>query len=263
MNLLGSRSISLLARWMLAIIPPLAMPVTAGYAQSVTVFAAASLKDALDEIDGAYQKRSGQKAVISYAASSALAKQLESGAPADIFVSADLDWMDYLDKRKLVKSASRRNLLRNELVIVAPADSKVALTVGRKFPLAAQLGNGRLAMGDPDHVPAGRYAKAALEALEVWPSVADKIARAENVRSALLFVSRGEAPLGIVYRTDAAADKRVRIVGVFPPNSHPPIVYPAALLTGGRSADAAQRYFEFMTSSEALAIFRKHGFVPY
>ena len=232
-------------------------------AQNVTLFAAASLKDALDEIDGTYRKRGGPKAVISYASSSALAKQVENGAPADLFISADLDWMDYLDKRNLLKPGSRANLLRNEIVLIAPADSKVSLKVAPKFPLAAQLGNGRLAMGDPDHVPAGKYGKAALEALEVWPSVADKIARAENVRAALLFVSRGEAPLGIVYRTDAAADKKVRIVAVFPATSHPPIVYPVALLAGGRSGPAAEPYLSFLKSPEALTIFRKHGFVPY
>jgi molybdate transport system substrate-binding protein len=247
---------------MLMLIAGLFVPPT-GYAQGVTVFAAASLKDALDEIDGMNQKRGGPKVVISYAASSALAKQVESGAPADLFISADLDWMDYLEKRNLIKAGSRTNLLRNEIVLIAPADSKVSLTVGPKFPLAAQLGNGRLAMGDPDHVPAGKYGKAALEALEVWPSVADKIARAENVRSALVFVSRGEAPLGIVYRTDAAADKKVRIVGVFPASSHPPIVYPAALLAAGRNPAAAEQYFSLLKSPDALSIFRKHGFIPY
>jgi molybdate transport system substrate-binding protein len=240
-----------------------AFPAMSTHAQNVTVFAAASLKDALDEIDGAYQKGAQQKAVISYASSSALAKQVENGAPAHLFISADLDWMDYLEKRKLLDAASRTNLLRNELVLVAPADSKISLTVAPKFPLGSALGNGRLAMGDPDHVPAGKYAKAALETLGVWPSVADKIARAENVRSALLFVSRGEAPLGIVYRTDAVADKRVRIAGVFPENSHPPIIYPAAILASGRNNAGAGQYFSFMRSPEALAIFRKHGFVPF
>jgi molybdate transport system substrate-binding protein len=258
-----SRSSALLAGWILAIVLGLCSPLTAAYAQTVTVFAAASLKDALDEIDGINQKRGGLKAVISYASSSALAKQVENGAPADLFISADLDWMDYLAKRNLIKADSRTNLLRNEIVLIAPADSKASITIGPKFPLAAQLGTGRLAMGDPDHVPAGRYGKAALEALEVWPSVADKIARAENVRAALLFVSRGEAPFGIVYRTDAAADKKVRIVGAFPANSHPPIVYPAAMLAGGRNAAAAEQYFSLLKSSEALGVFRKHGFVPY
>ena len=248
---------------LLLVVAALLYGVPSALAQNVTVFAAASLKDALDEIDAGNQKRGGPKAVISYAASSALAKQVESGAPADIFISADLDWMDYLEKRALIKAASRVNLLRNELVLVAPADSKTSIKIGPKFPLAEQLGNGRLAMGDPDHVPAGKYGKDALEALGVWASVQDKVARAENVRAALLFVSRGEAPFGIVYRTDAAADKKVRIVGAFPADSHAPIVYPAALLTGGRSGAAAEQYFTSLKSSEALAIFKKHGFVPY
>ncbi len=231
-------------------------------AQNLTVLAAASLKNALDEIDAEYQKRGGEKAAISYAASSALAKQIGSGAPADIFISADIPWMDYVEKHNQVKAGSRTNLLRNEIVLIAPAGSKASFVIGPRFPLAKLLGDGRLAVGDPDHVPAGRYAKAALESLEVWPSVADKLARAENVRAALNFVSRGEAPFGIVYRTDAAADKNVRIVGAFPANSHPPIVYPAALLAGGKSP-AAEKYFAFLKSPEATGIFKKHGFVPY
>ena len=187
---------------------------------------------------------------------------MESGAPADIFISADLDWMDYVEKRSLVKAGTRTNLLRNEIVLIAPADSKAFFDIGPKFPLAKLLGDGRLAMGDPDHVPAGKYGKAALEALEVWPSVANRIARAENVRAALNFVARGEAPFGVVYRTDAAAEKNVRIVGAFPGNTHPPIVYPAALLSGGKSP-GAEKYFQFLKSTAAQAIFRKHGFVPY
>ena len=231
-------------------------------AQNVTVFAAASLKEALDEIDGIQQKRTGQKAAISYAGSSALARQIESGAPADIFISADLDWMDYIDKRNLVKPKSRVNLLRNELVLIAPADSKASLTIAPNFPLAAQLGDRRLAMADPDSVPAGKYGKAALKHLGVWPAVSNKVARAENVRAALLFVARGETPFGIVYRTDAAAEKNVRIVGGFPADSHPAIVYPAALLTTGRSP-AADQYFSMLKSAEAMNVFRKHGFIPY
>ena len=238
------------------------MGATLAQAQNVTVFAAASLKNALDEIDARYQARGGDKAAISYASSSALAKQVESGAPADIFISADLDWMDHVEKRSLIKAGTRTNLLRNEIVLIAPADSKASFTIGPKFPLAKLLGDGRLAMGDPDHVPAGKYGKAALEALEVWSSVANRIARAENVRAALNFVARGEAPFGVVYRTDAAAEKNVRIAGAFPGNTHPPIVYPAALLSGGKSP-AADRYFQFVKSTEAQSIFRKHGFVPY
>jgi molybdate transport system substrate-binding protein len=236
------------------------MPVA--YAQNTTILAAASLKEALDEVDATYQKRGGEKAAISYAASSALAKQVESGAPADIFISADLDWMDYLEKRNLLKQGTRVNLLRNQIVLIAPADSKAEITIGPKFPLAQALGGGRLAMADPDSVPAGKYGRAALEKLEVWPSVADKVARGENVRAALNFVSRGESPFGIVYRTDAAADRKVRIVGAFPADSHPAIIYPAALLSGGKSP-AAEKFFAFLKTPEAAAIFRKHGFVPY
>lgn len=231
-------------------------------AQNVTMFAAASVKDALDEIDAQNQARGGAKAAISYASSSALAKQIESGAPADIFISADLDWMDYVEKRKLVKAGTRTNLLRNEIVLIAPADSKASFRIGPKFPLAKLLGDGRLAMADPDSVPAGKYGKAALETLEVWSTVAGRVARAENVRAALAFVSRGEAPFGIVYRTDASADRKVRIVGAFPANSHPPIVYPAGMLVEGKSP-AAEKYFQFIKSAEAQAIFRKHGFVPF
>ncbi|HYC48860.1 MAG TPA: molybdate ABC transporter substrate-binding protein [Burkholderiales bacterium] len=230
--------------------------------QGVTVFAAASLKNALDDIDAAYRRAGGPRTVASYLASSALAHQIEKGAPADVFISADLEWMDYLDKRRLLKPGSRTNLLRNELVLVAPAASKAALNVAPGFPLAIQLGDRRLAIADPDHVPAGKYAKAALQTLGVWPSVAGKLARAENARAALLFVSRGEAPFGIVYRTDAAADRNVRVVSAFPPNSHPLIVYPAALLVASRNP-AADRYFVFLTSDDAAAIFSRHGFIPY
>ena len=240
----------------------LAAIVPAAQAQNLTVFAAASLKNALDEVAARYQKQSGEKASISYASSSALAKQIESGAPADIFVSADLDWMDYVDRRNLVRAGTRVNLLRNEIVLIASAGNKASFVIGPRFPLAALLGDRRLAMADPDHVPAGKYGKAALEALEVWPSISGKIARGENVRAALNFVSRGEAPFGIVYRTDAAADRNVRIVGAFPADSHPPIVYPAAMLAGGKNP-GAQKFFMFLKSPEAANIFRKHGFVTY
>jgi molybdate transport system substrate-binding protein len=234
----------------------------AAHAQTVLVFAAASLKNALDDVDTAHRKQGGARAVVSYLASSTLARQIENGAPADVFFSADLEWMAYLDKRGLIRPQSRTNLLRNELVLVAPAQSKLSIAVEAGFPLGDQLAGGRLAIADPDHVPAGKYAKSALEALGVWPSVARRLARAENVRAALLFVSRGEAPLGVVYRTDAAADKQVRIAGVFPAGSHPPIVYPVALLAGSRSR-GAQAYFDFVRSPAAMTIFRRHGFLPY
>jgi molybdate transport system substrate-binding protein len=229
---------------------------------AVRVYAAASLKNAFDALTQRYEARGAGKVVVSYAASSALARQIEHGAPADIFVSADLDWMNYVEKRNLVRTGTRVNLVRNEIVLIASADNKASFIVGPRFPLARLLGDGRLAMADPDHVPAGKYGKAALEALEVWPSVAGKIARGENVRSALQFVSRGEAPFGIVYRTDAMADKNVRIVGAFPANSHPPIVYPGAMLAGSKNS-GTEKFFAFLKSSEAANIFRKHGFLTY
>ncbi|HYM04515.1 MAG TPA: molybdate ABC transporter substrate-binding protein, partial [Stellaceae bacterium] len=199
------------------------------HAGDVLVFAAASLKNALDDAIAAYHPGTGDAVKASYAASSALARQLENGAPADIFISADLDWMDYAEQHHLIVPSSRRDLLRNRLVLVAPASSDVEVAIVPNFPLAKLLGDGKLAIADPAGVPAGRYAKAALEKLGVWASVEGKIARAENVRTALFFVARREAPLGIVYATDAIATKDVRIVARFPEDSHPPIVYPIAL----------------------------------
>jgi molybdate transport system substrate-binding protein len=227
-------------------------------ADTVTVFAAASLKDALDENVRAYQAQSGDRIVVSYAASSALAKQIESGAPADLFISADLDWMDYLEQRRLIRTDTRRNLLRNRLVLIAPADSKASVNIAPGFPLATLLGNGRLAIANPDAVPAGKYAKASLEALRVWKDVQSKVAAAENVRAALVLVSRGEAPFGIVYKTDAAADSKVRVVGVFPENTHPPIIYPIAVTAAGKPA--AGIFLSWLGEPDAKAIFEKHGF---
>jgi molybdate transport system substrate-binding protein len=223
------------------------------------IFAAASLKDALDEVNTAYQRDKGQETATSYAASSTLAKQIEAAAPADIFISADLDWMDFLAKKNLIKPETRANLLGNELVLVAPVDTPVKLSIGPNFPLAQALGNGRLAIADPTGVPAGKYGKAALEALGVWGSIADKLAPAENVRATLLLVSRGETPLGIVYRTDAVADKGVKILGVFPENTHPPIIYPiAAVAASTNPGDAA--YIDYLRSPAARPIFEKQGF---
>lgn len=226
-------------------------------AQTLTVFAAASLKNALDEIALGYAPTA--KVVVSYAASSTLAKQIENAAPADVFISADLDWMDYLDQRKLISSRSRVNLLRNRLVIIAPADSSMALEIKPGFALTAMLGNGRLAMANPDGVPAGKYGKAALESLGVWQSVAAKVAPAENVRAALMLVSRGESPFGIVYRTDAIVDKKVKIAGEFPESSHPPIIYPAALVAASKHAQA-QAFLDYLGLAPARAIFTKYGF---
>jgi molybdate transport system substrate-binding protein len=253
----GQRSCRGVSRWTAALLLTLA---AAGVqADNVTVFAAASLKDALDEVAAQYEKAKGDKLVVSYAASSALAKQIESGAPAELFISADTDWMDYLAQRKLIDPASRVDLLRNRIALVAPADSTLKTEIVKGFPLAKLLGDGRLAMADPDAVPAGKYGKAALEALGVWASVEAKVARGENVRAALLFVSRGEAPLGIVYTTDAAADKKVRIVGIFPENTHSPIIYPVALIAG-RKGSAPTALLEYLKSPPARAIFEKYGF---
>jgi molybdate transport system substrate-binding protein len=228
-------------------------------AANLTVFAAASLKEALDDAARQFEAASGHKLSISYAGSNALAKQIESGAPADVFISADLEWMDYLDSRHLLKPGTRFNLLRNTLVLVAPAASNVSLKIAPNFALAAALGSRRLSMANPDSVPAGKYGKSALEYLGVWASVQDKVARGENVRAALAFVSRAEAPLGIVYNTDALADKGVKIVDVFPADSHPPIIYPAAL-TATSTSPAAQAFLDFLRTPAAARTWEKYGF---
>jgi molybdate transport system substrate-binding protein len=223
------------------------------------VFAAASLADSLEEVDQAFSTQHPETVVkASYAASSTLAKQIEAGARAEVFVSADGEWMDYLAQRGLLRAGTRRDLLGNALVLIAPADSAVQLKIAPGFALAAALGGGRLAMADPDSVPAGLYGKAALTRLGVWDAVAAQLAPAESVRAALAYVTRGETPLGIVYRTDAEAQKRVRVVGVFPADSHPPIRYPVALTTSA-GPDATQ-YLAFLSGSEARAIFARHGF---
>jgi molybdate transport system substrate-binding protein len=227
--------------------------------KDLVVFAAASLKNALDDVDVLYEQQRHRKVRVSYAASPALAKQIEAGAPADVFISADLDWMDYLASRKLIKPETRSNLLGNEIVLVAPVSSNVSVTVAPNFPLAQALGGGRLAMADPASVPAGKYGKAALEALGVWQTVSDKVAPAENVRAALLLVARGEATLGIVYRTDAAAEKGVKVVGTFPEATHPPIVYPVAVTADSKDADAAA-YVAFLKSGQARPAFERQGF---
>ncbi|RVH99231.1 molybdate ABC transporter substrate-binding protein [Sinorhizobium meliloti] len=228
-------------------------------AEKVTVFAAASLKNALDAINGEWLKQTGKEAIVSYAASSALAKQIEQGAPADVFISADLAWMDYLADKKLIKADTRSNLLGNRIVLVSGKSDAPAVEIEPGLDLAGLLGDGRLAMGAVDSVPAGKYGKAALEKLGLWPNVAGKVAGAESVRAALLLVSRGEAPYGIAYRTDAAADANVKVVGTFPEDSHPPIIYPVAITADSRNADAAA-YLEFVRSPEAAALFQAEGF---
>jgi molybdate transport system substrate-binding protein len=234
----------------------------AGRAQAsekVTVFAAASLKNALDGVTAAWKQETGHESVTSYAASSALAKQIESGAPADIFISADLDWMDYLAGKNLIKPGSRKNLLGNRIVLIASRDRSDPVKIEKGFDLVTLLEGGRLAMGSVNSVPAGKYGKAALEFLGVWRFVADRVAGAESVRAALLLVSRGEAPYGIVYQTDAAADKGVAVVGTFPEDSHPAIIYPIALLSESKNADAAS-LFDFIKSDRAAPFFEKQGF---
>jgi molybdate transport system substrate-binding protein len=234
-------------------------PAASAQEKSITVFAAASMKNALDEVDDLFTKQSGIKVVASFAASSALMKQIEQGAPADVFLSADIDWMDYGVKHNLIKTDTRQDLLGNRLVLIAPKDSKIAnVNIAPGFDLAALAGSGRIATGDVRAVPAGLYAKAALEKLGIWSTVESKMAMAENVRAALVLVARGEAPLGIVYETDAKIDPGVKIVGVFPEDSHPPIVYPVAM-TKGAKPDAAQ-YLAFLTTPAARAVFERYGF---
>jgi molybdate transport system substrate-binding protein len=228
-------------------------------ADSVVVFAAASLKGALDQVRDAWRADTGKSASVSYAASSALARQIESGAPADIFISADLDWMKYLSDKGLMVERSETKLLGNRLVLVAPADSKIEVRIGKGFDLAGLLGGGRLAIGDTRAVPAGKYAKAALESLGIWGSVEKRTAPAENVRAALKLVATGEAPLGIVYRTDAAAEPGVRIVGAFPEDTHPPIIYPAGLTAASTNADAAA-FLDYLRTPKAKELFEAQGF---
>jgi molybdate transport system substrate-binding protein len=225
---------------------------------ALTVFAAASLKNVMDEQGRAFRRAGGEEVRVSYAASSAIARQIEHGAPVDIFISADADWMTYVEQRRLVRAGTRRDLLTNRLVLIAPKNSTVRLAVGRNMPLVRALGNGRLAMAAPE-VPAGRYARAALTHLGVLQSIEGKVVSAENVRAALAYVSRGEAPLGIVYDTDARADPGVRIVGVFPAGSRPRIVYPAAVLAESKNP-AAGRFMAWLATPDARAIFQKHGF---
>lgn len=224
-----------------------------------TVFAAASLKNALDAVNAACAADVGSEARISYAASSALAKQIEEGAPADMFISADLDWMKYLADKKLIKPDSEVKLLGNRIVLVAPKDSPAAATIAPNFDLATLVGDGRLAMANVDSVPAGKYGKAALEKLGVWSSVSGKVAQAENVRAALKLVSTGEAPLGVVYQTDAASDPAVRIVATFPEDTHPPIVYPVGLTAASKSEDAADLE-KCLQTAKAKELFEKQGF---
>ena len=236
----------------------LAAPVVA-QAADVTVFAAASLTNVLQKAADTYKAKSGKDIALSFAASSALAKQIEASGGADMFVSADEDWMNYLDNKGLIQKTTRKDLLASHLVLIAPAGLDIRVTIGPHFDLAKIVGNGKLAIADPASVPAGKYAKASLTALGVWDSVQGHLAQAENVRVALAYVARGEAPLGIVYTTDAMAEPRVRIVGEFPDNTHAPIVYPMALTKDARPD--AQAFLDYLRSADASAIFSKAGFI--
>jgi len=236
-----------------------ALPAGAAGDAPVVVFAAASLTDALGAVGKAYETKTGKQVVFSFAASSALARQIEASSGADMFLSADSDWMDYLDDKGLIAHATRHDLLGNHLVLISPADLKVSLKIAPHFDLAGALGNGKLAIADPDSVPAGKYARSALTALGVWSTVSNHLAPAENVRVALAYVARGEAPLGIVYTTDAMSEPKVRIVDVFPDSSHAAIVYPAALTKDAKPG--AKAFLDFLEGPDAAAIFSKDGFV--
>jgi molybdate transport system substrate-binding protein len=227
--------------------------------KTITVFAAASMKNALDDIDAAYTAKTGVKVVASYAASSALAKQIEQGAPADVFVSADTDWMDYAIGKKNINEPTRVNLLGNSIVLIAPKDSGIDnVNIGSGFDLAKLAGDGKIATGDVKAVPVGKYAKAALEKLGAWQAAEPKFAMAESVRAALALVGRGEAVLGIVYSTDAKVEPGVKIVGTFPADSHPAIIYPVAATTTAKPETSG--YLAFLRSSAAKTILEKYGF---
>jgi molybdate transport system substrate-binding protein len=223
------------------------------------VFAAASLSNVVGELSAAWTAISGVPVKNSFAASSVLARQIEAGGRADVFISADQEWMDYLQSRNLIDKPTRRNLVGNHLVLIAPSDSEIRLKIAPDFDLAGALGKQRLATGDPDTVPVGRYARSALVSLGIWDEIQDRLVRADNVRSAMMFVALGEAPLGIVYATDARVDSKVRIVDTFPENTHPPITYPGAAIKGTR--DDAKEFLEFLAGPRARDIWVKSGFL--
>lgn len=225
----------------------------------VTVFAASSLTNVLKSLGDDYTKITGRPVRFSFGSSATLARQIEAGAGADVYVSADQEWMDYLDQRKRLRPGSRQVLAGNRLILIAPSDSRVALKIAKGFLLAAALGEGRLAVADPASVPAGRYARQSLEFLGVWPAVDPRLVRADDVRHALNFVARGEAPLGIVYATDVRVEPGVRVVDVFPANSHPPIIYPLALTADAQPA--AADFATFLLGPRGQAAFKAAGFV--
>lgn len=236
----------------------LAMPARG---QELTVFAAASLTDAMRDIAKLWQTQGGVRLRLSFASSAVLARQLDQGAPASLFASADLAWMDWAQGRRLIAADTRRTLLGNRLVLVVPHDRARSIPIGTGFDLAGLLAGGRLAIADPDSVPAGIYAKQALTTLGQWQAALPRLARAENVRGALLLVERGEAPAGIVYATDAAAAPGVALAGIFPADTHEPIIYPFAVPKAGDSP-TARALLNFLAGPESSAVFRKYGFLP-
>lgn len=237
----------------------LALTAAPAFATPPLVLAAASLQESLNAAADIWVAKRHARPTLSFAASSALARQIDAGAPADIFISADEPWMDDVAKHGLLKPGTRVSFLANRLVLVAPAAHAKPIAIKPGFALARLLGDGRLAMAEPNSVPAGKYGKEALTTLGVWDAVAAKVASGDSVRSALALVERGEAPYGIVYATDALASKGVKIVGVFPAASHAPITYPIALLTAATSPDA-EAFRAFLISGAGKAIFRKYGF---
>lgn len=231
-------------------------------AAPLTVFAAASLQDVLGPIGEAFTRAGGRPVRFSFAGSQALARQIDQGAPADVMISADLEWMDWLAERRRIVAATRRDVVSNRLVIIAPAAARTTLKIGPGMPLARALGGGRLALADPAAVPAGKYARASLTRLGVWSSVERRLAPSDNVRAALVFVARGEAPLGIVYATDALSEPRVRVVGVLPETTHPRIVYPAAVVAAAARPREAAAFVGYLRGPAAQAILRRAGFTP-
>ena len=250
----------LLASWLFSWVVLLGATAHAAEVQPIVVFAAASLTNVLQDLGDEFTKDTSIPVKFSFAASSALARQIENGAPADLFFSADLEWMDYLQTKQLIQVASRHDVLSNRLVLIAPLDSKVDLKIGPNFALVDALGKGRLVTGDPDSVPVGRYAKEALTKYGVWSGVSDRLVRADSVRSALAFVDRGEALLGIVYETDAMIDKNVRIVDVFPSDSHQPITYPVALTATSKANTA--KFLTYIRGPAADVAYKHYGFTP-
>ncbi|WP_051958072.1 molybdate ABC transporter substrate-binding protein [Desulfobacter vibrioformis] len=234
-------------------------PLALAQAESIRIFAAASTTNAVGDIINAYTAETGKAVVPSFASSSTLAKQIDQGAPADMYLSANPKWMDFIEGKDLVEPGTRTNLLGNRITLIQPLSGELDIEISKDMDLAGILGDDKLAMGDPDHVPAGIYGRKALESLGLWESVSPKVARAKDVRAALALVERAEAPLGIVYATDAAISKKIKVVAVFPEHTHPPIIYPACIIKG-KANDDAKAFFEFLKSPKAAEIFKTYGF---